>query len=372
MSRKIYVVFSLTMVLGLLLAACAPETVEVVKEVPVEVTRIVEVEVEVEAAGPASGYGATLAAIQDRGYLICGGAYAVPGFGYIQEDGSHVGFDIDVCRAITAAIFGDPDAIEYSDQTSKTRFTALANGELDLLSRTTTWTLTRDTELAANFTHTTFYDGQGMMVRKASGFAELEDLDGGSICVTTGTTTELNLADQFASRGLEYEPILFEEADDTWGAYEEGRCDAVTTDKSGLAARRTLLAVPDDHYVMAVTMSKEPLGPVVRHGDDQWFDVVDWVVYALIFAEEQGITSGNIDTFKGSGNPNIAKMLGEEGEMGAKLGLSNDWAYNAIKLVGNYGEIYGRHLGPDTPVFIPRGMNELYANGGLMYSPPIR
>ncbi|MBT89871.1 MAG: amino acid ABC transporter substrate-binding protein [Spirochaetales bacterium] len=355
MSNKMTRVVSATFIM-VLLVACAPAAPAA----------------DDSAAAAPSGYGTTLSATQDRGTVLCGSAYSVPGFGVVAEDGSHVGYDVEYCRAISAAIFGEADNIEFHDLSSKVRFTALGSGEVDVLSRTTTWTLTRDTELATNFVHTTFYDGQGMMVRKDSGLSTLEDLDGASICVTTGTTTELNLADQFAAGGLDYEPILFEEADDTWGAYEEGRCDGVTTDKSGLNGRRTLLQNPKDHIIMEVTMSKEPLGPVVRHGDDQWFDIVQWTVFAMMQAEEFGITSSNVDTFKGSENPNIRKLLGEEGEMGQKLGLNDDWAYNIIKLVGNMGEAYDQHLGPNTPTAIPRGLNRLYTDGGLMYPPPVR
>ncbi len=317
--------------------------------------------------------GNTLQNVLDRGNLVCGGNQSLPGFGSLAEDGSFNGFDIDYCRALAAAIFGDASKVEIRPLTAQERFTALQTGEIDVLIRNTTWTLQRDTELGANFTATTFYDGQGMMVRGDSGITDLEGLDGATICVQTGTTTELNLADVFAARSIEYTPLVFESADDVSGAYEEGRCDGFTTDISGLVSRRTVMADPSAHVILETVMSKEPLGPVVRHGDDQWYDIVQWVVFATFTAEELGVTSANIDDIRAtSEDPSVRKLVGTEGEMGVKLGLSNDWAYNVIKQVGNYGEIYDRNLGPDTPTFIPRGVNNLWTNGGLIYAPPIR
>ncbi|MFQ5922147.1 MAG: amino acid ABC transporter substrate-binding protein [Anaerolineales bacterium] len=373
MPRKTVLPLATLFALALVIGACAPAAAP--EGEVVEVTRIVEVEVPGEApAAPApAGYGETLKAVQERGTLICGVNNQLPGFGYLNPAGDFAGFDVDFCRALSAAIFGDPDKVEYRPLTAKERFTALAAGEVDVLIRNTTWTLTRDSELGVNFVHTTFYDGQGMMVLKDSGFTTLEDLDGGSICVATGTTTELNLADQFAARGLEYTPVVFETADEVFAAYGEERCDGVTTDKSGLVSRRTVTTNPDDHVIMDVTMSKEPLGPVVRHGDDQWHDIVQWLVFAIFQAEEFGITSANVDGMVGTAeDPNVMKLLGLEGEMGQKLGLSDDWAVNAIKMVGNYAEIYDRNLGPGTPFNLPRGLNSLYTEGGLLYAPPIR
>lgn len=314
----------------------------------------------------------TLHTVQERGTLVCGGNASVPGFGFVDEDGSYSGFDIDFCRAVAAAVLGDANALEVRPLTGAERFTALAAAEIDLLIRNTTWTLSRDTELGASFASPTFYDGQGMMVRKDAGISTLEDFNGLAVCVQTGTTTELNLADQMAKLGVDYTPLVFDNADNTRIAYDEGQCDGFTTDKSGLVSQQGLMTDPEAHTILEVTMSKEPLGPVTRHGDDQWFDIVNWVVIATIQAEEWGITSANVDSFLGSGDPSIAKMLGEEGEMGAKLGISDDWAYQVIKQVGNYGEIYNSNLGPDTPTYIPRGLNSLYTEGGILYAPPIR
>lgn len=321
---------------------------------------------------PAPVAGNTLKTVMDRGMLVCGGNNAVPGFGFLNEDGSFSGFDIDFCHALAAALFGDASKVEIRPTTAQERFTALQTGEIDVLMRNTTWTLTRDTELGLNFTATTFYDGQGMMVRGDSGITSLEQLDGATVCVQTGTTTELNLADVFSSRNIAYTPLVFETADEVAAAYEEGRCDAFTTDISGLVSRRTILADPAAHVILDEVMSKEPLGPAVRHGDDQWFDIVQWVVFATMQAEELGVNSTNVDEMRNSDNPSIRFLLGVEGDMGLKLGLTNDWAYNVIKLVGNYGEIYDRNLGPDTPTFIERGINSLWTDGGLIYAPPIR
>jgi general L-amino acid transport system substrate-binding protein len=368
MSRKTVFLFTTLIVLALLAVGCAsPGAVETV---------VVTVEVPVEGgdAGPSEAMGGdTLASIMDRGSVVCGGNQAVPGFGFLREDGSFAGFDIDFCRALAAAVFGDATKFQIRPLTAAERFTALQAGEIDVLIRNTTWTLTRDSELGANFAATTFYDGQGMIVRADSGITDLEGLNGATICVSAGTTTELNLASVFASRGIEYTPLVFETADEVAGTYEEGRCDGYTTDKSSLVSRRTIMADPSAHVILDEAMSKEPLGPLVRHGDDQWFDIVQWTVYATFAGEELGVTSANVDDVRGSTeDPSIKTMLGLEGDMGAKLGLDNDWAYNIIKQVGNYGEIYDRNLGPDTPTYIPRGLNELYINGGLIYAPPIK
>lgn len=326
----------------------------------------------VDGPAPVSQSSDTLQAIKDRGKLICGSRNDLPGFGFLNEDGSLSGFEIDFCRALAAAIFGDSTKVEIRHMTSKERFALLQSGEIDVIVRTTTWTLQRDGELGANFAHPTFYDGQGMIVRADSGITSLEELEGATVCVGAGTTTELNLADVFASRGIGYSPLVFENIDESIAALEEGRCDAFTTDKSGLVARRTTMAVPGDWVILEETMSKEPLAPAVRHGDDTWYDIVKWVVYATFAAEEYGVTSANVDDFLASDDPSIRKLLGLEGEMGTKLSLSDDWAYNVIKQVGNYGEIYNRNLGPDTLTYIPRGLNNLYTEGGLMYAPPIR
>jgi general L-amino acid transport system substrate-binding protein len=367
MEKRYFAIVSVLFVLGLLLTACAGAAPQQPAETPVETT-------ETEEPPPApAGFGQTLQTVTNRGRLICGVNSQVPGFGFVDADGNYSGFDVDYCKAIAAAIFGDPTAVEYRPVTATERFTALQSGEIDVLIRNTTWTFTRDTELTGNFVATTFYDGQGMMAPEDSGITTLEDLEGGTICVQTGTTTELNLADVFAARGISYTPAVYEDADGTFGAYAEGRCDAVTTDKSGLVARRSALPDPENHVIMDVTMSKEPLGPMVRHGDDQWFDIVQWTVFATFAAEEYGVTSANVDDVRAStDNPEIRRLLGVEDELGTKVGLSNEWAYNIIKMVGNYAEIYDRNLGPDTPTYIPRGLNSQYTDGGVLYAPPFR
>lgn len=372
--RKMFSVVAILVMASLALAACgtavpAPsgETVTVKETVVVEVTSSAPVVV------APTGYGVTLKTVMERGNLVCGVNSQVPGFGYVDASGNFAGIDVDYCRALAAAIFGDATKVEFRPVTAAERFTALQSGEIDILSRNTTWSLVRDTELGGNFVHTTFYDGQGMMVPKDSGIKTLQDLEGGTICVQTGTTTELNLADVMASLGVTYTPAVFEDADSTFAAYSEGRCDAVTTDKSGLVSRRSVLADPSAHEILDVTMSKEPLGPMVRHGDDQWFDIAQWTVFTLFSGEEFGLTSANVDDMKASATaPEVRRMLGLEGDLGLKLGLTNDWAYNIIKLVGNYEEVYNRNLGPDTPTYIPRGYNSLYTDGGLLYSPPFR
>ena len=376
MSRKLLILALVMLLAVMALAACggsketaAPTEAAAATSAPAATEQTAAQPTEKPAA---QEEGSMLETIKARGKIICGANQAVPGFGFLQPDGTFAGFDIDYCKALSAAIFGNTDSVEYRPLTAKQRFTALQSGEIDVLIRNTTWTLTRDTELGANFAPTTFYDGQGIMVRKDSGIKSIEDLQGASICVSAGTTTELNLADQMAARGIEYTPVVFETADETSGAYLDGRCDAYTTDKSGLVARMSMFPNPEEHMIMDATLSKEPLGPVVRQGDDQWFDIVKWMVFTTFQAEESGITSQNVDEMKGSDNPNIKKLLGVEGDMGAKLGLDNDWAYNIIKQVGNYAEIYNRNLGPDTVFNLPRGMNSSYIDGGLLYSPPFR
>ena len=395
MSRKLLIVISLLVMLSILATACrsAPSTpapgaapaAETVVET-VEVIKTVVVTVEVPAEAPAAtpqvqiqvaqapGFGETLAAVQSRGNVICGVNGQLPGFSFLDPQGNYSGFDADFCRAVAAAIFGDLSKVEFRPTTTQERFTVLQTGEIDVLSRNTTWSLTRDSELGLNFGATTFYDGQGIMVPTDSGIATLQDLEGGTICVQKGTTTELNLADVMATEGVSYTPAVFEDVNATYGAYSEGRCDAVTSDKSQLSSvAKGLLPDPDAHVIMDLTLSKEPLGPVVRHGDDQWFDIVKWVIFATFAAEEYGVDSTNVDDQRAnSTNPETLRLLGVEGDLGLKLGLTNDWAYNVIKQVGNYAEIYDRSLGPDTPTFIPRGLNALYSDGGELYSPPFR
>jgi len=404
MSRKITVLlFTCIIVLSLVLSACragqAPpaatqisgdtsgETTTTEKVVEtVEVVKTVIVTVEAPGQAPAAtpqvkiqvaqapGFGETLAAVQSRGNIICGVNGQLPGFSFLDPEGNFSGFDADFCRALAAAIFGDATKVEFRPTTTQERFTVLQTGEIDALMRNTTWSLVRDTELGLNFAPTTFYDGQGMMVPVDSGITALTDLEGGTICVQKGTTTELNLADVMSTEGINYTPAVFEDVNATYGAYAEDRCDAVTSDKSQLSSvAKGLLPDPENHVILDVTMSKEPLGPVVRHGDDQWFDIVKWVIFATLTSEEFGISSSNVDEIRGSAtNPEIRRLLGLEGDLGLKLGLTNDFAYNVIKNVGNYGEIYERNLGEGTATFIPRGLNSLYKDGGLLYSPPFR
>jgi general L-amino acid transport system substrate-binding protein len=322
---------------------------------------------------PAAVTGALFNTVMERGKLICGSRTDLLGFGYLNADGRNVGFDIDLCRAVAVALFNDPEAVEFVPLTAAERGPALQTGEVDLLSRNCTWTSSRDAQWG-NFTSIMFYDGQGMMVRKDSGFTTLEDLDGATVCVTTGTTTEKNLADNFRQRGLDFTAVTFEDTASVYSAYEDGRCDAATSDKSQLAAVRMGFANPDDHYIMDVTMSKEPLTPAVPTGDDQWLDVVKTVMYVLINAEELGITSQNIDEMMNSSNIPTLRLLGVEGSFGQEdLGLSADFAANVIRAVGNYGEIYDRYMGPNGDAFtLPRAINKLWSDGGMIYAPPLR
>ncbi|MRH41811.1 transporter substrate-binding domain-containing protein [Aquibacillus halophilus] len=322
--------------------------------------------------GESSTEGSTLATVEDRGYVVVGGNGQLPGFGYVNSDGENVGFDVDFGKAIAAAIFDDPEAIEVRPLSAQERFTALQTGEIDILIRNTTWTTTRDTELGTHFAPTTFYDGQGIMVTKESGITTLAELEGARIGVETGTTTELNLADQFRKLGITYEQVVFDDSDSLVEAYESGSVDAWTTDKSGLVSRQATLTEPEAHKILSEALSKEPLGPTVRQGDDQWFNIVKWVTFATIEAEELGINSENIEEFMDSEDPVIRRFLGNEGELGAMMGLPNDFAYRVIKHVGNYDEIFARHLGPDTVFNLERGLNENWTNGGLLYSPPFR
>ena len=311
--------------------------------------------------------------VKNRGKLICGVEGGIPGFSYVDQNGDYSGIDVDICKAVAAALFNDPNAVEYRNLDSTERFTALNGGEVDMLSRNTTWTISRDTNVGLEFAPTTFYDGQGMMVRADSGVKSLEDLEDKSICVEAGTTTELNLTDNLRQRNVEAETLTFQQADPAYAAYAEGRCDGMTSDKSQLLSRRSTLPSPNDHIILDVTMSKEPLGPVTKNNDSAWFDIVKWVTYALIEAEELGITQANVDDLKqNSEDPTIRRFLGVDGDLGEGLGLSNDFAYRVIKNVGNYGEVYNRNLGEESQFKLPRGMNDLWTNDGLLYSPPFR
>jgi general L-amino acid transport system substrate-binding protein len=315
---------------------------------------------------------ATLNNVKQKGYLVCGSNPALAGFGVPDAQGNWTGFDVDYCRAIAAAIFNDPTKVRFTPLTAKDRFTALQSGEVDVLARNSTATMSRDTQLGLDFPAINYYDGQGFMVRKKLGVASAKELSGASVCTQQGTTTELNLADFFRANNLKYEVVAFATADETFKAYEAGRCDAFTTDASGLYAERGKASNPDEHIVLPEIISKEPLGLVVRHGDDQWGDLVRWVHYALLNAEEYGVTKANVDQMMKSDNPEIKRLLGVEGKFGEAIGLPNDWAVRVIKHVGNYGEIFERNVGSGTPLKIQRGQNALWTKGGLQYGQPIR
>lgn len=394
MRKLLFPLFSLFVFASLVLAACG--TPVAATPITVEVTRIVTSEAPAAAADtpaatepPAAGDatpttaaaeapapvagGERLQAILDRGQLICGVHGTFQGFGFVESDGSWTGFDVDFCRAWAAALFNDADAVEFRGLSAQERFTALQSGEVDVLARNSTWTWSRDVELGLTFGPVNFYDGQAIMAKRditddpAAGLAALE---GANVCVQSGTTTELNLADQFRAAGVNYTPVVFEDQNAAFQAYDEGRCDAITSDRSQLATQgQAVLQNFEDHIILDVVMSKEPLAPAVSDGDPQWAEVVQWVVYGMIQAEELGINSQNVDEFLTSEDPVVRRLLGVEGELGAMLGLSNDFIYRVIKLVGNYGEVYDRNL---STFNLARGQNELWTNGGLLYSPPFR
>jgi general L-amino acid transport system substrate-binding protein len=388
--KKLFFVLALLLVIGLM-AGCATPTPEPTKAPPPasssassvaptpvpptaaptkppEATKPPATTAPTAAPLPAGG---RLALVKSRGKLICGVNDALPGFSALDKTtGQFSGFDADFCRAVAAAVLGDPSKVEFRPLNTGQRGPALQTGEIDVLIRNTTWTATRDTTWGL-FAPTTFYDGQGIMVTKKIGAKKLADLKGATICVQSGTTTELNLTDQMRAAGVDFKPVVFADIDPTYAAYEQGRCDAVTSDKSQLASRRAVMKNPADHEIMDVTLSKEPLGPVVPLGDNPWFNVVKWTVYATIQAEEFGITSKNVDEMAKSTNPDIKRLLTDEA-IAKGLGLSADWVQKVIKAVGNYGEIYDRNLGPNTPMNIPRGVNKLWTQGGLLYAPPYR
>jgi len=315
----------------------------------------------------------TLEDVRAKGFIQCGVSQGLPGFSNPDDAGNWTGIDVDVCRAVAAAVFGDASKVKYTPLSAKQRFTALSSGEIDILSRNTTWTMTRDTQLGLNFAGVNYYDGQGMMVPTDLGVKSARELDGANICTNTGTTTELNITDFFRANGMSFNLVAFEKADEVVAAYDAGRCDVYTTDRSGLAAQRTKLTAPDSHMVLPEIISKEPLGPVVRQGDDQWFNIVRWSLNAMINAEEMGIDSGNINkmTYNDT-TPAEARFIGKEGKFGEELGLANDWAYQIIRQVGNYAESYDRNVGPNTPLKLDRGVNALWSQGGILYAPPIR
>ncbi|TLP49230.1 MULTISPECIES: amino acid ABC transporter substrate-binding protein [Cohaesibacter] len=324
------------------------------------------------AVGATAAGAATLDDVKAKGAVQCGVSQGLPGFSNPDDQGNWTGLDVDFCYAVSAAIFGDASGAKFSPLSAKERFTALQSGEIDVLPRNTTWTMTRDTALGLNFAGVNYYDGQGFMIRKSLGVSSALELSGASVCTNTGTTTELNVTDYFRSNNMELELVQFEKADEVVQAYDSGRCDVYTTDASGLYAQRLKLTNAADHVVLPEIISKEPLGPVVRQGDDQWFNINKWVLFAMINAEELGVSQANVDEMKESSNPAIRRLLGVEGSFGENLGLGNDWAYNVIKAVGNYGESFDKNVGPDTPLGIARGVNALWSKGGLMYAPPIR
>jgi general L-amino acid transport system substrate-binding protein len=323
------------------------------------------------AGGAAAG---TLDDVKAKGFVQCGVSTGVAGFAFTDAAGEWDGFDVTMCRAVAAAIFGDAKAIKFTPTTGKTRFTALASGEVDVLYRNTTWTFSRDTDLKFEFVGVNYYDGQGFMVPKSLGVSSAKELDGATVCIQTGTTTELNLADFFRANNISYEPVPIETNAEANAKYTAGACDVYTTDASGLAATRSTFEKPGDHVILPEIISKEPLGPLVRHGDDEWGDVVRWTLNALLIAEELGVNSGNVEKLASAptDSPEINRLLGTEGEYGAMMGLPKDWAVKVIKSVGNYGEIYDRTIGPDTPIGLARGLNALWTQGGIQYAAPFR
>ena len=321
-------------------------------------------------AGAASAL--TLDDVKARGTLKCGVNAGLPGFAAPDASGRWDGFDVVVCRAVAAAVLGDPEKVDFVPTTAETRFTALASGEIDLLSRNSTWTFTRDVDLKFTFTNVNYYDGQGFMVKNDLGVTSAKELDGATICIQTGTTTELNLADYFKANGITYQPVPVATEAEASQQFQAGACDAFTTDASGLAAARSAYAAPDDYVILPEIISKEPLGPLVRQGDDQWADVVRWTFFALVAAEEYGVTSANIEEMASTENQEIRRLIGLEGDLGALLGLDAEWSKRAIATQGNYGEIFARTIGEGTPSNIARGLNAQWYDGGLMYAPPLR
>lgn len=324
------------------------------------------------AASEAARAESTLDRVRSRGILVCGTSQGLAGFSQPDQNGTWKGFDIDWCRAVAAAIFDDPGKARFVPLSSKDRFTALQSGEIDLLARTATWTLGRDAPLGLSFTATNFYDGQGFLVRKSSGLKSPKELNGASVCTIQGTTSELNLADYARTNGIKYELVTFQAQEDTENAFNSGRCDAYSTDVSGLSVARLKSGHPDDLVILPQIISKEPDSGVVRKGDGQWFDIVRWTLFAMLNAEELGVTRGNVAEMTKSTQPEIRRLLGQEGSFGEMLGLSNDWAARIIKGVGNYGESYERNIGSGSPLKLPRGLNALWKEGGIQYAPPIR
>jgi general L-amino acid transport system substrate-binding protein len=324
------------------------------------------------AAAATSAGGATLDDVKKRGMLNCGANGQLPGFGLPDSQGNWTGLDVDLCRAVAAAVLNDPNKVKFVALTAKDRFTALQSGDIDLLVRNTTWTLSRDTQLGLNAAAVNYYDGQGFIIRKELKVNSALELNDATICVQQGTTTELNLADYFRSNKMRLKTVTFLQLEEAVNAYETGRCNAYTTDASGLYSVRLKLAKPDDHVVLPEIISKEPLAPFVRQGDDQWFDIVKWVHFAMVNAEELNVTKANVDEQMRSDNPEVKRLLGLDQNFGEQLGLTKDWAHRIVKLVGNYGEIFERNVGQGSPLKITRGLNALWTKGGLQYAPPIR
>ncbi|WP_341989830.1 amino acid ABC transporter substrate-binding protein [Azorhizobium sp. AG788] len=334
--------------------------------------RILIAALSILALGAGAAKATTLDDVKARGALNCGVTQGLPGFSSPDDKGNWTGLDVDFCRAVAAAIFNDATKVRFTPLSAKDRFTALQSGAIDVLSRNTTWTMSRDTTLGFNFAGVMYYDGQGFMVRKSLNIKSAKELNGASVCVQTGTTHELNLGDYFRANNMKYEVIAFSTIDETVKAYDSGRCDVFTSDQSQIYAIKLKLTNAADHVVLADVISKEPLGPLVRHGDDQWFDLVKWTYYALLNAEELGVTQKNAEQQVNSANPEVKRLLGSDGKFGEGIGLSNDWALRAVKLVGNYGEIFDRNVGPGSPLGIQRGYNKLWNDGGLQYGMPIR
>ena len=332
----------------------------------------------VSAFAAAAANAATLDDVKAKGFVQCGVSQGLPGFSNPDSNNNWTGMDVDFCKAVAAAIFSDATKVKFTPLSAKERFTALQSGEVDILSRNTTWTMSRDTSLGLKFAGVMYYDGQGFMVKKSLGVDSAMKLDGATVCTQTGTTTELNLADFFKANNMKYQVVAIENSDEVVKAYDEGRCDIFTTDQSGLYAERLKMASPDDNIVLPEIISKEPLGPVVRQGDDGWFNIVKWTYYALLTAEEFGITQANVEEMKSSTNPEMRRILGvanEDGSaagFGTGIGLSEDWVVNIVKAVGNYAEVFERNVGTNTPLKIARGKNALWNAGGLQYAPPIR
>lgn len=318
-----------------------------------------------------AGFADTLDDVRSKGHVQCGVSQGLPGFSNFDDSGNWSGLDVDVCRAVAAAVFGDASKFKVTPLSAKERFAALKSNEIDVLTRNTTWTMSRDSQ-HGDFAGVNYYDGQGMMVRKDLGVKSALELGGASICTNTGTTTELNIADYFRANNMDYELVAFESTAEVNAAYTSGRCDVFTTDQSGLYAERLKFPDPSVHVVLPEIISKEPLGPMTRNGDSRWNDIVRWSLNAMIIAEELGVTQGNVDSMKSSKNPEVLRLLGVEGSFGEDLGLSNDWAYQIIKQVGNYGESFERNVGVNTPLGITRGVNQLWNKGGILYAPPIR